>query len=223
MKKFLLLSLLSISFLAFSQNPLLFNKVWYLSSLDFLGNNHYNSPDPNGGYTTFSQNGTFQTSYIDAGQATLTFQDNNEFILPSLMILDGSWNDPNIIQFNNAYFYGFLSGNNILYSYEISDNGKKLTITKYNGDVATYFDSVMATAEIDNAKYKIYPNPVSDILTIENLKPNSDLELIDSSGKMLRKISNGKPAKTEINIRNLLPGIYYLRINGQSTQKIVKK
>ena len=74
-----------------------------------------------------------------------------------------------------------------------------------------------------NRYYKLYPNPVSDILTIENLTPHSDLELIDSSGKVVKQIKNIQTPKTQINIKNLAPGIYYLKINNQSSQKIIKK
>ena len=60
-------------------------------------------------------------------------------------------------------------------------------------------------------------------MIVENLKPDASLELMDNSGKLVKLISNSKAIKTEINIKNLASGIYYLKVDGQSAQKIIKK
>jgi len=109
------------------------------------------------------------------------------------------------------------------FSYELSNDGKKLTITNDRGNLATFYDYVMAVSETGKSNFKVYPNPTSDIVTIENLKPNSVLELIDNSGKIVKKLSNDKSAKTEISIKNIPAGVYYLRIDNQPVQKIIKK
>ena len=87
-----------------------------------------------------------------------------------------------------------------------------------------YFKSAILSVK-NNAlkKSNVFPNPVSDFLKIENLKPNSNMEIVDSSGKLVKSISGNSSDKTEINVRNLTPGIYYLKINGESVQKIIKK
>ena len=73
------------------------------------------------------------------------------------------------------------------------------------------------------SKISVYPNPTINIVIVENLKPDASLELMDNPGKLVKLISNSKAIKTEINIKNLSSGIYYLKVDGQSAQKIIKK
>lgn len=207
----------------------LISKTWYLSSLD-LGTYHYDNLDPQNhiGITNFTPANTIEAQYVTAGHGDIGFSAENKFRLINYSML-GSFpsGNPYIDQFDNFYTQYFLTdfGNPYAYpfSYEISPDQKTLKITNYNGDIATYSDTFMGTDETGKAEYKIYPNPASDFITIENLKPNSTLELFDNSGKMLKNISNNQSAKTEISIKDLPSGVYYLKINGQPTQKIIKK
>ena len=238
MKKLLLLSLFFTSFLAFSQNPLLLDKTWYLYSLDFPNSYGYSeNPFPNEGKIQFSKNDDYtriDTSYYYfIGDSKVNFYSNNYFRIQ----YDYGWHvltytpgeNQEMNQYTDLYLYDFLLSkllsldSGCCFSYIITDDGKKLAITDDEGNTAIFYNSLMAIKEVNKINYKLYPNPVSDILTIENLTPHSDLELIDSSGKVVKQIKNIQTLKTQINIKNLAPGIYYLKINNQSSQKIIKK
>lgn len=73
---------------------------------------------------------------------------------------------------------------------------------------------------------KTYPNPVKDVLNIENTSQQSlDYQLISADGKILlsgKLVSNGKE---QLNFTNYSCGIYHIRIeNGKNTysEKIIK-
>ena len=69
---------------------------------------------------------------------------------------------------------------------------------------------------------KAYPNPVTDILMIDG-EPGKEYfyQLYDKNGKMLKE---GKFVNNQINIGNLLPDIYLIRINNSKEAiKIIKK
>ena len=69
---------------------------------------------------------------------------------------------------------------------------------------------------------KAYPNPVTDILMIDGESGKEYFyQLYDKNGKMLKE---GKFVNNQINISNLLPDIYLIRINNSKEAiKIIKK
>lgn len=200
------------------------SQTWVIESLNINGINYNKPTQHQAGNTTINANGGIQSSYFNSGQGSVGFYADNRFRLLSLAVTLAVSDDPQISQFDGLYFGNFFSGDRTFpYSYDISNGNQTLVITKYNGDKATYSKKVLATSETSKSRISVYPNPASEIVIIENLKPNASFEVIDNSGKIVRTISNSKSTKTEINIKNLTSGIYYLKVDGQSVQKIIKK
>ena len=76
--------------------------------------------------------------------------------------------------------------------------------------------------EIEN--FSIYPNPVTNNLTVEHSEAIEDLKIFDLQGKMYLHIS---PKKETVNVdmTSFAAGIYFLRIvshNKISTSKVIK-
>ncbi|MEQ1553836.1 MAG: T9SS type A sorting domain-containing protein [Ferruginibacter sp.] len=60
----------------------------------------------------------------------------------------------------------------------------------------------------------IYPNPVSEILTIRNYNnKNLNITLLDAKGSIYYKLNNIKKSKFEMNVRSIPSGIYFLQIS----------
>ncbi|MFN4235098.1 MAG: T9SS type A sorting domain-containing protein [Bacteroidia bacterium] len=72
------------------------------------------------------------------------------------------------------------------------------------------------------ADIKIYPNPVKTNLTIENLDKSSNYQIIDITGRV---VLSGKlyNSSNQISTEELTNGVYYLKINGFKTQKLIVK
>ena len=213
-----------LTFAYYTPSTNLSSQTWVIEYLT-IGGINYNKPTQHqAGNTIINADGGIQTSYFNGGQGSVGFYADNRFRLLSLAVTLADSGDPQISQFDSLYFGNFFGGDRTFpYSYDISNGNQTLVITKYNGDKATYSKKVLATSETSKSKISIYPNPATDIVMIENLKPNASLELIDNSGKIVRSISNSKSTKTEVNIKNLSSGIYYLKVDGQSVHRIIKK
>ena len=92
-----------------------------------------------------------------------------------------------------------------------------LTLT-VPGSTTTGINSVISSMP----SLKIYPNPVTDKFTITTDAPNNEVyNLYTPSGQLVTagKLEN---ANTELQLSALLPGMYFLRVNGQ-TFKVIKE
>ena len=84
---------------------------------------------------------------------------------------------------------------------------------------------ISGTDDFKMNQFKIYPNPVSDIIHFNsNAELIEQVQVIDNIGRVL--LSDSKITKNSLNIGNLIPGIYTLRIKCEgkiSNQIFVKK
>jgi glucose/arabinose dehydrogenase len=69
--------------------------------------------------------------------------------------------------------------------------------------------------EIENA-YKVYPNPANDVITVEG-KDIKQIQLFDMGGKIVLSANTNT-----MDISNLPQGVYQLRVNNVSAEKVVK-
>ena len=99
-----------------------------------------------------------------------------------------------------------------------------------NGDTigAVYPDSwfvVDREKEFAGIEFEIFPNPVSEKISIRIKKsPHTIVTILDLHGKEIHQLEFST-AETQINISQLPPGIYFLRIeteSGSATKKIIK-
>jgi hypothetical protein len=67
-----------------------------------------------------------------------------------------------------------------------------------------------------------YPNPVQNYLTIAGIEKSSNYQVVDITGKV---VLQGKlyGSNNQISIEELVNGIYFLKIEGYKTQKIIVK
>ena len=92
-------------------------------------------------------------------------------------------------------------------------------------DSALVSVSIVSCLGVDNndgISVAVYPNPVKDILTIENLTTNANaiIEVVNAQGKVvISKTANS--AIVTVDVSELAKGVYYLNVTSESTtQKI---
>jgi len=80
-------------------------------------------------------------------------------------------------------------------------------------------EQTLSNEEFNVDTFKIYPNPTSDILTIETLSSNQidKVEIFDINGKILKTTD-----KLKIVVKSLSAGFYFLKISNQNNH-IVKR
>lgn len=120
-----------------------------------------------------------------------------------------------------------------LYTLDLSDYnpylGKNLAIlvkskTIYVDDFI-YTNTVLSTEDNELNKYKIYPNPVTDLLGIENLEFFDLIKIYDINGRLM-KIINFSENEKKINVSDFSQGLYFLEIqidNIKHVEKFLKK
>jgi hypothetical protein len=86
----------------------------------------------------------------------------------------------------------------------------------------------VSTNKVVAKSLNVYPNPVSNVLTVEaDLVAASSVELVDLSGKLVATQSVGAGFnKVQFNVANVNAGLYFLSVrsaNGVVTQKVIVK
>jgi hypothetical protein len=83
--------------------------------------------------------------------------------------------------------------------------------------------SVSGFSNLEKAKdIMIYPNPATDVLKIENITANSNIYIMDMSGKILLQHFESKASQISINIREISNGFYMVCIRSNETLSIHK-
>ena len=87
------------------------------------------------------------------------------------------------------------------------------------GDVAT----ISSTQTIAREQIQIFPNPVSDVLTIQSDLPRKQVRIFSPTGQLMLKDTSGK---TDLDVSTLPTGMYFLEISNGSdrwTERFVKQ
>lgn len=84
------------------------------------------------------------------------------------------------------------------------------------------FKNSLAVEDIKQNREQIiiYPNPATNYFKISSKEAKSTLNIYNSAGQLV--LSKVYKKDEEINLSNLLPGIYFVKVNG-STLKLIKK
>lgn len=143
------------------------------------------------------------------------------------------WTAANGMQNLNDYAHnvlGIATGNKLIYSANcMSENGNY--IAGYGIDTVTFqtfayrlSPTNLGVDEFADMEVKIYPNPASDLVTIEN-EGSAFLAIVDPAGKT---ISQQLIAGThQLDISSFAPGIYFVSVQGDNdiirTTRLVKK
>ncbi len=126
--------------------------------------------------------------------------DGNRFEL--INIQEGTGNS------NNIQNYSFIDNNTI--SGELYYRLKQVD---YDGTF-TYSETISVTITSDDIIAALFPNPVMDNFTVrfsENIRPNSQLEILSTSGILIKSYDIDISSK-ELDVSFLESGVYILRI-----------
>ncbi len=86
----------------------------------------------------------------------------------------------------------------------------------------TFCDSLTAINFIENINVKISPNPASNYLNINtNISLPIDIEIWDSKGQFVSSKTNIMNPNPQVDVSHLAPGVYFIRINNNSTFKFI--
>lgn len=125
-----------------------------------------------------------------------------------------------------VYQAGANNENSSIYTLKVLNDGKLMIGGIYNGEIfvkkiKTGKNNTNITAQKLDSKFEIFPNPVIDNITIKAPQIKS-IEIVDITGKTLLSIQGNQSNSQIININNLKPAVYYIKINNSLIQRIIK-
>jgi hypothetical protein len=116
----------------------------------------------------------------------------------------------------------FFCGDGVLYIGDPFSGGFSSTSSSLCKEELSAFLSVESA---QTTQITIYPNPVSDVFTINGCVPNTQVIITDVSGKKIKEITV-KDTWVNVDVSNLPNGVYFLNSiseKGTFTQKILKQ
>ena len=147
------------------------------------------------------------------GGSSLFDQNTGNFLLVGI-------NDSNVVEmiafdtYTNTYVTGFVPGN-------VSEIACDNTLFARN----QYFTS--GTDAPSEWSFKVFPNPVSDILTLECTSKGADqLQIFNAMGELVVEKKNTSFSRMNVDMSNLSPGLYTVNLTGAKdsvTKKILVK
>ncbi len=134
-------------------------------------------------------------------------------------------NQQNNIYFNehtNFYFSGVNSPGTFTYTLQTISGEDQLVVTNPSGDQAYYTKNTLSVDDVISNTIRIYPNPVSDFLTVKiNQDEIKSIKVFSLLGKQILQTKSNR-----IDMRNVSKSVYLLQIvkyNGEEERfKIIK-
>lgn len=129
----------------------------------------------------------------------------------------------------------FLIGQSTVYlRFNFNSEGSNNQDAYYNADFEGFtFDDfkcmlidgyMVNTFELYNNGISIYPNPITDLLTLElsEFSEINQLSILDVSGQLVYSNKDINNSVVNIDTKNWSRGIYFVKLNGLETRKVVK-
>lgn len=203
------------------------------------------------GIQTMSYNGTVTGNLVQSGVLSGVQQinkiQNGNYLVGVFSSNTSAGNDPGVYVISSA-------NGNILNKWTVggvrgviqTGNGNYLYTT--GSGVYTLNPSTGATAQVISGNYQymklintsvlnvteakesisasVYPNPTSGVLFVKSDKKINNVSVYSVAGQMVKNFRDTDINENKINISDLLPGTYLIRVetkSGQKTLKVVKK
>jgi Uncharacterized conserved protein len=127
-----------------------------------------------------------------------------------------------------GYFDTYTADDNASYNgvwnvYPYFDSGN-IMISDRSGGFFLVRSSVLATNDVPQGDFAVYPNPASEKLQIESANQSiSNIRIVDMFGKVLLSEPAVNVTNKTIDISSFSEGMYFVTINDHTTKKIIKK
>ena len=224
------------------QNDLLFhgllrkenNRVFYLDTLNQL-DTLYDFSLNVGDSVLFNLNGVYQewlpVIEIDSIQINGQYYKKMKFAEPSISAFD--WLNEEWIEGIGSIHGPLFPAYPVKFSEEIPDSmlltctfSNNQQVWQHSNYQSCYVNIVLGVAQLELLDFKIYPNPFTDRVHIENIGLQQyELTVLSGLGQIIKQVEIKNEIQT-IDLTELKAGIYFLNIeNGENTKtmKIIKK
>lgn len=229
MKKHFTILALAILATANAQDSNLLNTQWYLQKLETATGN-YDKNDITVDVTAeFGTNKTFFTKFCFNLNGELNYPTSSSFKFSYMNNpVQNSYceNNQQLKDISKKYIQDFFESNvfnNFSYTVSVSGSTKSLVITNSKNSKASYSNiQNLSLNDIKNVTFKVYHNPVIDLIEIESSEKINNIKIYTVNGMLVKDV-NGK---SSIQVKDLSKGVYIINISserGFHSQKFIKK
>lgn len=78
------------------------------------------------------------------------------------------------------------------------------------------------TANLENTNLKLYPNPTTGYLTVWSEKHINSIKIYNQTGQIIYQQFSVNNNTIDLNLNNISPGVYILKVDDQETKRIVR-
>lgn len=183
------------------------------------GNVYFNCDGSSGG-----SGGVTGVTDCSAFDATFTYLQNSWFKVTCIYDLDAQTWSMNIDDEEQFTDYPFDFGAQVFEELAAINFYSASANNEYYIDDVTLANGVLSTESFDTASFKIFPNPVSDILNIKSQDVVNNVSVYNVLGKLVHQ-SSPNTISPSIDMETYKSGIYFVEVTiGDSTQtvKVIK-
>lgn len=219
-----------VSFSSYAQDSQLFDNGWYLQSLVIDDQAYFTPINDELDYVYLSiEESNMESVVCYAINGAFEGIDNENLYVSVFFFIGDEFCDLQVNQdFESLYFNFFMAGTpTFTFPYSIEDDliSKWLTIINLNGDQAIYRGESLSNHDFNSTSFSIYPNPVIDIITIENSNHNTINKVLiyDTTGRLVLDQNN---PNYQLDVSNISTGLLFVQIEtdiGVVTKKVIKE
>lgn len=218
-------------YLSYSENSILENNIFYLSTQNNLAYSEFGQPSIMFDYNLFYSNGGESNMTIDwngnafnsfaafqsgTGLNTHTAFSDPLFVAPSVLA-------PNFHLTSASPAIGSGNPNFIPALTEVDMDGESRANGNVDCGADEFYTTTGLTAEISTENVLIYPNPFINYVEVESfVKPFNELKLFSSTGQLILEKEDVNATCFILNLELLDPGIYSLVIDNTVFRKLIK-
>ncbi|MFK5981822.1 MAG: choice-of-anchor B family protein [Flavobacteriaceae bacterium] len=127
-----------------------------------------------------------------------------------------------------GYFDTYVPNNNASYNgswnvYPFFESGN-IVISGDNGFTLVKAPEILAVSDNDFSNFTLFPNPAHNRLTINSkLEPITQIEIFNVLGQRVKSFTFTSSISESIDISSLMSGLYLVKINNNTTKRLIVK
>ncbi len=97
------------------------------------------------------------------------------------------------------------------------------TVTEGKATVRTGTTGVEVIDGDGNVRLSVYPNPATSVVNVEAADVIDSISIYSLGGGEVRSVKGGDTTTMTVDVDNLAPGVYYLKVNKLPAIKLIKR
>lgn len=107
--------------------------------------------------------------------------------------------------------------------YPFFESGNLVISDQENGFFLVRDNSVLNSADEQSVVTSIFPNPMNEVINIKSEQPINNIDIYSVSGQLVKQYQGQTDILVSLDVSELSAGFYFLRLNKETTHKLMKR